>query len=141
MWRPNISDRRARRLLALAAGAGALLLALLLRQADPAAPGSPWPPCPLHALTGWLCPGCGSTRALHALLHGDLARALAMNPLLLLALALLPLLATRSDRWRRPLARGLHAALVDARAWAVLVIGYAVLRNLPLPALAWLAPG
>jgi Protein of unknown function (DUF2752) len=49
-----------------------------------------YPACPFHTLTGWDCPGCGSTRALAALLHGELLRALSLNPLLplcLLALA------------------------------------------------------
>jgi Protein of unknown function (DUF2752) len=30
-----------------------------------------FPVCPLYALTGYACPGCGMTRGLHALLHGD----------------------------------------------------------------------
>ena len=33
------------------------------------------PACPFLSLTGLLCPGCGSARALHALLHGELAAA------------------------------------------------------------------
>ena len=33
------------------------------------------PPCPLHEFTGLWCPGCGSTRALHQLVHGHLALA------------------------------------------------------------------
>ena len=37
--------------------------------------------------TGLYCPGCGSTRALYALLHGRPGEALAMNPLLLVVLA------------------------------------------------------
>jgi hypothetical protein len=43
------------------------------------------PPCPWHALTGWACPGCGTTRAVVSLLHGRVGDALAFNPLSALA--------------------------------------------------------
>lgn len=55
---------------------------------DPSATGF-FPPCLFRALTGWQCPGCGSARALHALLHGDVAAAWRANPL---AVATLPLI-------------------------------------------------
>lgn len=38
-----------------------------------------FPPCTFHAATGWYCPGCGGTRALYSLMHGDIATALHMN--------------------------------------------------------------
>ncbi|MEP6903059.1 MAG: DUF2752 domain-containing protein [Actinomycetota bacterium] len=41
-----------------------------------------FPVCPLYALTGLACPGCGMTRGLHALLHGDVLTALDYNLLL-----------------------------------------------------------
>src|SRR5439155_16338324 len=46
-------------------------------------PATTWwfPSCPLHALTGWLCPLCGSLRALHALLLGAPVVAFFQNPL------------------------------------------------------------
>jgi hypothetical protein len=46
-------------------------------------PATAWwfPSCPLHAWTGWLCPLCGSLRAFHALLRGQLRAALELNPL------------------------------------------------------------
>ena len=46
-------------------------------------PATTWwfPSCPFHALTGWLCPLCGSLRAVHALLQGSPAAALTLNPL------------------------------------------------------------
>jgi hypothetical protein len=40
-----------------------------------------YPRCPIYLATHWLCPGCGSTRALHALLHLDVAGALHYNAL------------------------------------------------------------
>lgn len=38
-----------------------------------------FPVCPLFALTGFACPGCGLTRGFHALFHGDVLTALDFN--------------------------------------------------------------
>lgn len=115
--------------------------AAVLWQFDPNVAGNPLPPCPSLWLTGLFCPGCGTTRALHALLHGDLPGALAMNPLMVLSLpAVAVLLAQALDVLPKPL-EPLARRLANARAWAVVVIGYAVLRNLPWPPFSWLAPG
>ena len=45
-----------------------------------------FPRCPFRLLTGYLCPGCGSQRAIHHLLNLDLPGAWCMNPLLVIAL-------------------------------------------------------
>jgi len=58
---------------------------VLLRLFDPAH-SLIFPPCPLRYFTGLYCPGCGSLRAMHALLHGDLRQALAMNSLTVILL-------------------------------------------------------
>jgi hypothetical protein len=55
-----------------------------------------YPFCPLHRMTGLLCPGCGSLRALHQLLHGNVATAFHLNALLVLSLPLLAALAARA---------------------------------------------
>lgn len=39
-------------------------------------------PCPFRALTGFNCPGCGTTRALHQLLHGNFLTAFKLSPLM-----------------------------------------------------------
>ena len=44
------------------------------------------PPCLFLSLTGLQCPGCGSTRALIHLLHGELRAAWRMNALFVLLL-------------------------------------------------------
>lgn len=68
------------------ASLGTVLAAAALALFDPA---TTWwmPPCPFHALTGWLCPLCGSLRAVHALLRGTPLIALAFNPLTIGGLA------------------------------------------------------
>jgi hypothetical protein len=43
--------------------------------------------CALKGLTGWPCPACGTTRALLTLARGDLAAAVTLNPLCLIAAA------------------------------------------------------
>jgi hypothetical protein len=45
------------------------------------------PACPFHRITGVACPGCGTTRAVLALLRLDFAAGLAVNPLAFLAAA------------------------------------------------------
>lgn len=40
-----------------------------------------YPQCPIYRYLHLLCPGCGTTRALAALLHGNLGEALRLNAL------------------------------------------------------------
>lgn len=82
----------------------ALLLtaALLLAAAvyfcfDPAA-SSFFPRCPFRLLTGWACPGCGSQRAVHCLLHGDFGGAVRQNALMVASLPLLAVLLCAEAR-------------------------------------------
>lgn len=51
-----------------------------------------FPQCPFRALTGLPCPGCGSQRAIHCLLHLDVAGAFGYNALLVLSLPVVALL-------------------------------------------------
>ena len=57
-----------------------------------------YPSCPLHACTGLLCPGCGATRALAALVHGNLVQALVLNPLVILLLPIVLLYCAEAYR-------------------------------------------
>ena len=67
----------------LAVSVAGLAAGALLYVVDPNQPGH-YPTCPFLALTGLYCPGCGALRATHDLLHGDVAGALARNPLAVL---------------------------------------------------------
>lgn len=62
--------------------------AVFLFMVDPAGSGV-YPPCLFHALTGWYCPGCGSARAMHEMLHGHLRAAFALNPAVLFVVPIL----------------------------------------------------
>ena len=128
-------------LAALAAGA-AVVLALgvwLLREFDPSAAGSWFPSCVFHDLTGWYCPGCGITRALHALVHFDLRRALAMNAFLVLSLPLLAAMALQGLTSRALLPRRVQRVAFNGRRWIGALLVFGIARN--LPGLEWLAPG
>ncbi|WP_415972848.1 DUF2752 domain-containing protein [Rhodococcus sp. 077-4] len=61
----------------LGVAAAAVGGAVLLHVRDPRT--STYLPCPLHALTGLWCPGCGATRALGDLTRGDIAAAASSN--------------------------------------------------------------
>lgn len=113
--------------------AGAVAFAFVCVAVALSTPGkSAWlPSCLFHRLTGLHCPGCGNTRALHALMHGDIAGAFANNLLLVPALMLLGVLLVRPrlafNRW---------ICLVVAVAVTV----FFVARNLPWMPFAALAP-
>lgn len=113
----------------------------MLSRFNPFAAASVLPPCPFYWLTGLYCPGCGSTRALHALLHGDIAQAWAMNPLLVSTLPLIALMALNSAGWRPRNSDRLWHWLSAAEPWLWTLLGYWVLRNLPWWPFAWMAPG
>lgn len=90
-----------------------------------------FPPCPVYWVTGFHCPGCGSLRALHNLMHGHLFTALTLNPLMIISI---PLVAVMFS----------NPAWVYRRwvPWAALVvlIGYGIVRNVPLWPFVLLAP-
>lgn len=115
--------------------------AWLLHRFDPDSASSLFPPCLFHLATGLYCPGCGITRALHALVHGDIARAWSMNPLLLFALPALALVLWQWGTQRTLLPAAINRRLHDGVSWIVVLLAFGVLRNLPWPAFAWMAPG
>jgi Protein of unknown function (DUF2752) len=73
-----------RRLAPLAGLALTTLGVVVLSKLDPVSVPL-FPKCLFHLLTGLHCPGCGSARAAHALLHGDVGGALRQNAVLVTA--------------------------------------------------------
>lgn len=101
-----------------------------------------FPVCPFHALTGLHCPGCGTSRALHQLLHGDILAALDFN---VLSTLFVPVIAWAwishglQTMGRRPLP---SIRWSSTGLWALLavVVLFWVARNLPFFPLTLLAP-
>jgi hypothetical protein len=129
---------RAWRLLGLL---GLVGLVGLLAVFDPAHHGF-YPRCYFKMITGLNCPGCGGLRAAHQLLHGHLRAAFALNPILFLIgpiLAWLALAELRRATSGRTLAQPFkHPAWV----WGLLalMVGFGILRNLPLGPFAATGP-
>lgn len=98
-----------------------------------------YPVCQFHRLTGLNCPGCGMTRALYALLHGNFSAALRDNALFVFALAGL---AVRGAWFGVKRFRGQTVGefFPVKYLWPLLVVAlvFSVLRN--LPAFAFLSP-
>jgi len=105
-------------------------LGCIYYQLDPSQSGV-FPRCPFLSLTGFKCPGCGSQRAIHALLHGDVGAAFGHNAMLLIALPWIAVcLYAEAIRTRRP---ALYARL--NAPWLVLlllvaILAWGVLRNI-----------
>lgn len=91
-----------------------------------------YPPCPIQQLFGIQCPGCGSTRAIAALLRGHLGEALHLN---LLTICGLPVFALQLTRrlLRPPLHRQIpHQPASKAMLYASLSLAavFTIVRNL-----------
>lgn len=124
-------------------GGGALTITGIaaLHLFDPNAADSPFAPCIFYTFSGYWCAGCGITRALHALAHGDAAHAFAMNPL---AMSLLPFAALAfawAGGWRPSWAAPVIRVLSKPMLWVALLPAYWIARNLPWPMFSWMAPG
>ena len=92
-----------------------------------------FPACPFRLLTGFSCPGCGTTRALHEILHGHFAAAFMLNPLLLLAIPFLLFALLRYSvivmRGGVPRPNALPAPVIYALF--VFIVSFWIFRNTP----------
>lgn len=102
-----------------------------------------FPKCIFHLVTGLHCPGCGTQRAFIALLHGDVLSALhdnflavSLSPFLLYVLAVFFYNLFSSDKkYSR-----VFNTFLPARFILILVLVFAILRNIPLYPFSLLAP-
>ena len=91
-----------------------------------------YPVCQFHRLTGLNCPGCGMTRALHALLHANFATALRDNALFVLTLGA-GFLRAAWYGWNRLNGQPNREFFPMKFLWPLLTVAlvFTVLRNLP----------
>jgi hypothetical protein len=101
---------------------------------NPASPANQFfPKCPFRMVTGFQCPGCGSTRACYHLLHLDLIAAFKLNPLMVLTLPFIiyGLLGyTKSALTGQPQRRVFIPPLY-LWGWLVAMILFWIFRNTP----------
>jgi hypothetical protein len=111
----------------------AVLLAAVVLYIFPPIESPFYPRCIVYSLTGLQCPGCGTLRALHRLLHGDVYAAFQFNPLLI---GLIPVFgfagfsrAARSGNFKELFTSSLPARWI----WLLLagIVAFTIARNIP----------
>lgn len=119
---------RKRRIIVAAAITVAATVLTIYYVADPST--AHMPQCTFKLITGLDCPGCGSQRALHALLHGHIAEAMAFNPAvsILIPLGVLYAFAEWTDKYPRLR----HALLSKPAVYTILsmLVLWTVFRNI-----------
>ena len=119
-----------RTLVIILAIAALLVFGFIYYAVDPSSSAA-FPKCGFLTLTGYKCPGCGSQRAIHALLNGDVAAAFRHNAMLFIAVPwILLCLFAETQRVRNPrLYARLHPSLL---IWLFLatLLAWWLLRNI-----------
>lgn len=79
-----------------------------------------FPRCPFLVLTGYQCPGCGTLRAIHSLLHFNFKNALYLNWLTVISIPVLVSLI---------FSRRLRFSVVFVRIILAVIMAWWVIRN------------
>lgn len=108
------------RILTVAGAVAALVGVVLLFLFDPTTANF-YPRCPFYVLTGLKCPGCGTLRGIHALLHFRFVDAFWFNPLMVVSIPLIVLFLA--------LPRSCKSVWVS-RSVLIVILLYWILRNI-----------
>jgi hypothetical protein len=101
-----------------------------------------FPECPFHKFLGLDCPGCGSQRAIHSLLNGDIPAAADYNLLLVASLPFLlvhfrykavSFFTGKESRWK------VIDSPLTPKVIVALVLVFWIVRNVPLKPFSYLA--
>ena len=111
-------------------GAGFFIMGVVYAIFDPEE--TVWmPQCPIYMLSGFKCPGCGSQRAVHALLQGDFGNALSANALLIFMIPFLMVTGyVELNKRRYPVFYSKLFSPVIIYLILGLILGWTLLRNI-----------
>lgn len=119
-----------RSLIIILLAAALLVFGFIYYALDPST-STVFPRCAFLSLTGYKCPGCGSQRAIHALMHGDVVSAFKYNALLLIAIPWITLcLFGETQRTRNPRLYARINAPLLMWFFLILVVLWWLLRNI-----------
>jgi hypothetical protein len=113
----------------------AALVAAVFIYRYPPAHSQYYPPCIFKKITGFDCAGCGSARATHQLLHGNITAAADFNILLLL---LLPILSVGLIYFFTARLQKLWEYLNRPLLLLVVILAFWLIRNIPWAPIEWL---
>lgn len=105
--------------------------------------GQDWmPKCPFHSMTGMHCPGCGSQRAIHDFLHGNIIDGFRHNVLIGLGILVLfykLVLIIRSKYYPQKKKNLLYDPKTP---WVIfiVIVSFWIMRNIPYEPFSFLAP-
>jgi hypothetical protein len=127
------ASRRGQILLVLAAAVLIPVAASILYTYSPLEYGF-YPRCMFRMVTGLNCPGCGATRSVYSLMHGEPAAAFSYNPLFVTALPFM-IVVVAQLAWS--LCTGRPVRIIKAPVWVAkvvfgLVLVYWIVRNLDI---------
>jgi Protein of unknown function (DUF2752) len=99
--------------------------------------------CPFKSITGYHCPGCGSQRAIHNLLHFEFYEAFRLNPLMVISTPLI--LYGLGVKIYNNIFKKHHRVHLFYNPWFIygyfiVALVYWVLRNIPFVPFSYLAP-
>ena len=101
-----------------------------------------FPSCIFNSTTGLHCPGCGSQRAIHDLLHGRVLEALGHNLLFVLLFTVVGIkgYVYLSNKFWKHHPKDLTHKTKFTYLVLIFVMGYWILRNIPVSPFTYLAP-
>ncbi|MFN2261584.1 MAG: DUF2752 domain-containing protein [Psychroflexus sp.] len=102
-----------------------------------------FPKCPFYLVTGLHCPGCGSQRAFHEILHGNFIAGIQHNLLIVLAVLVIAykfFVFFKNNKNPKKLSQNL--LYHNATPWVtlILVVGFWIIRNIPYAPFRFFAP-